>query len=208
MEVIRQKPNMLTPRIILFISLCLCLFSSEATHLFDDNGDRFIRLDAQGEPLAYSGDQWDCVLDRKTALIWEVKSTQGLRHRENTYSWYIPHSQINGGSTGYRDGGRCVGSQCDTQSYIDTVNRSGLCGSHQWRLPTREELRSLVDYQLRPPKPTIDASFFPHSLPQFYWSSTPDANDSDSAWGIGFTFGYDYSYFKSDLGYVRLVTSG
>jgi hypothetical protein len=198
---------MLTPRPIIFISLCLCLFSSEAAYLFDDTDERFIKLDAEGEPLHSSATTWDCVLDRKTALIWEVKSTQGLRHRENTYTWYNPNPQTNGDAAGFRNGGHCTGSECDTQSYIEAVNRQGLCGFHHWRLPSREELRSLVNYRLRPPNPTINNGFFPQSLPRFYWSATPDANDSDSAWGIGFTFGYDYSYFKSDLGYVRLVTS-
>jgi hypothetical protein len=197
---------MLTPRPIIFISLCLYLFSSEAAHLFDDIGKRFIKLDAKGEPLHGSTTTWDCVLDRKTALIWEVKATHGLRHRENTYTWYNPYPQMNGGAAGFRNGGHCIGSECDTQSYIDAVNRSGLCGFHHWRLPSREELRSLVDYRLRPPKPIIDKDFFPHFLTRFYWSATPDASASDSAWGIGFTFGYDYSYFKSDLGYARLVT--
>jgi hypothetical protein len=199
---------MLTARTFVFISLCLCLFSSKATHLFDNTSDRFIKLNAHGKPVNDPGATWDCVLDRKTALIWEVKATLGLRHRDNTYTWYNPNSQANGGVAGYRNGGLCTGSACDTQSYIDAVNRSGLCGFHHWRLPDREELRSLVDYRLPPPKPTIDRSYFPHSLPRFYWSASADANDSDSAWGIGFTFGYDYSYFKSDLGYVRLVTTG
>lgn len=199
---------MLTPRPIIFISLCLYLFSSEATHLYDSANERFVKLDAQGEPLNDPDATWDCVLDRKTALIWEVKTTHGLRHGENTYTWYTPYFPANGGAAGFRNGGHCTGSECDTQSYVEAVNRAGLCGFHHWRLPTREELRSLVDYQLLPPKPTINTGYFPNTLPQFYWSATPDANDPDSAWGIGFTFGYDYSYFKSDQGYVRLVTTG
>ncbi|WP_455212706.1 Lcl C-terminal domain-containing protein [Kaarinaea lacus] len=199
---------MVTPRTLIFISLCLCLFSSQATHQFDDPSDRFIKLGGDGVPLDSANTSWDCVLDRKTALIWEIKTTHGLRHRNNTYTWYVSQSKLNGGAEGVRDGGHCTNSQCDTQSYIDAVNRSGLCSFHDWRLPSREELRSLVDYQLRPPRPIINTDYFPNTLPQFYWSSTLDANDPDSAWGIGFTFGYDYSYFKSDLGYVRLVTNG
>jgi hypothetical protein len=147
-------------------------------------------------------------LDRKTALVWEVKTSQGLRHRENTYTWYNPKLPLYGGTVGMRNGGHCVGSACDTQSYIDAVNHSALCGYQNWRLPSREELRSLVDYASRPPTPAIHSGYFPRTMPQFYWSATPDANDLDSAWGIGFTFGYDYSYFKSDLGYIRLVSEG
>lgn len=199
---------MLMLRIFIFISLCLYLFSSNATHLFDDTGERFIKLDAQGAPTNRPDAPWDCVLDRKTALIWEVKTNQGLRNNKNTYTWYAARSSQRGITEGVRNGGQCVNSECDTKSFIEAVNQSGLCGFHKWRLPSREELRSLVDYHLRPPKPTINSSYFPHTLPQFYWSATTDANDPGSAWGIGFTFGYDYSYFKSDLGYARLVTTG
>lgn len=176
----------------------------------DQNRARFIKLDGQGSPLiAQTPDgSWDCVLDRKTALLWEMKTTHGLRSRDNTYSWYNPDPLTNGGDAGVRNDGRCRESECDTMSYINAVNRLGLCGHRDWRLPAREELRSIVDYQRHSPQPTVDIDYFPNTLSQFYWSSTSEANAADSAWGIGFTFGYDYSYFKSDWGYIRLVTGG
>ena len=97
-------------------------------------------------------------------------------------------------------------SQCNTQSYIKAINHQKLCSTSNWRLPTREELRSIISYQIKYPGPVVDQHYFPNTLSQFYWSSVPDANDKDSAWGIGFSFGYDYAYFKSDHGYVRLVS--
>jgi hypothetical protein len=200
-----------------FISLCFCLNSSQATHQFAhssaDSASRFIKLNASGEPIhlhdASSNNKatWACVWDSKTGLVWEVKTTHGFRRREHTYTWYNPRAETNGGGIGLSDGGHCEGSKCDTHSYINAVNHQGLCGHDDWRLPTREELRSIVDYKAQPPQPTINTENFPHTVAQFYWSATPDANTTDSAWGIGFTFGYDYSYFKRDFGYVRLVTS-
>jgi hypothetical protein len=146
------------------------------------------------------------VLDRQTKLIWEIKTDDGrLRDARQSYSWFEPDARKNGGSAGYTDKGRCSLNHCNTQAYIDAINKQMLCGIKMWRLPTREELRSLVDYTLRYPGPAVDRRFFPHTQNQFYWSSNADASDKDSAWGIGFSFGYDYSYFKSDLGYVRLV---
>jgi len=170
-------------------------------------------LDNQGRPYTSNDNastvsqttNWDCVVDQQTALVWEIKTIAGLHRRDHTYTWYDPNPQTNGGSPGTADGGRCSGSACDTASYVAAVNRVGLCGLHHWRLPTREELRSLVDYQRH--TPAIDSAVFPNTKAQFYWSSTPDAAAADSAWGIGFTFGYDYSYFKSDLGYIRLVAT-
>ena len=201
-----------------FISLWLCLFSSQAEHLASPqppmspaDGQRLIKLDHNGNTVTNSIDAgkystWECVLDTQTALVWEVKTTSGIRGGQNTYSWYNTDTKSNGGMSGYKNGGLCANSLCDTKSYIQAVNQLKLCGFSEWRLPDREELRSIVDYRLPSPGPVIDRHFFPNTYSQFYWSATADANDTDSAWGIGFTFGYDYSYFKSDAGYVRLVT--
>jgi hypothetical protein len=192
-----------------FISLCFYPLSSK---LAEVSGERFVKLDHRGAPIRVagnnmSGTDWDCVLDNKTGLVWEVKTLSGLRSRKSIYTWYNPDPKRDGGTPGYRDGGQCSDSACDTNAYVDAVNKTVLCGYHNWRLPTREELRSLVDYKIKPPQPMIDRQYFPHSEEQFYWSSTADASDADSAWGIGFAFGYDYSYFKYGFGYIRLVTT-
>ncbi len=171
---------------------------------------RFIKFDSAGKPLENPGSRevnWSCILDRKTGLLWEIKSNDGLlRDSQHTFSWYEPDAKRNGGFSGYRNKGRCSLAQCNTHAYIAAINQKHLCGNTDWRLPTREELRSIVDYQIRYPGPTINTNLFPNTVSQFYWSSDPDASDKDSAWGIGFSFGYDYAYFKSDLGYVRLVS--
>ncbi|WP_455206294.1 Lcl C-terminal domain-containing protein [Kaarinaea lacus] len=170
---------------------------------------RFIKIDASGKPTRQLSDHqtWTCVLDKETGLLWEIKTRDGgLQDASHTFSWYIPNQRLNGGFPGYKNQGKCSLEQCNTQSYIDAINQRQLCGVKLWRLPTREELRSIVDYQIRYPGPTVNQKYFPNTQSQFYWSSVPDANDKDSAWGIGFSFGYDYSYFKSDLGYVRLVS--
>lgn len=152
------------------------------------------------------GQSSGCVEDTHTGLIWELKTRNGgLHNQQHKFSWRIVDDRINGGFAGYRNEGNCAGIPCDTQSYIDAVNRSRLCGLSRWRLPDRTELGGLVDYQIRYPGPTIDQSVFPNTVAQFYWSASPDANDPDSAWGVGFAFGYDYAYFKSDAAPVRLV---
>jgi hypothetical protein len=201
------------PYAFVLISLCFYPLSSKAGELSQEspsdtkNDVRFIRLNDHGLPLAAKANiTWNCVLDTKTQLVWEVKTTSGLRDQEHIYSWYNPDSHRNGGTPGYQNGGKCSGSRCDTDAYTIAVNKSALCGYRNWRLPSREELRSLVDYTIHPPQPMIDSRYFPHCAEQFYWSSTPDANDADSAWGIGFALGYDYSYYKYGFGYIRLVT--
>lgn len=172
----------------------------------------FAKLNATGEiinnqSLSQKESDWSCVADRRSGLLWELKQTQkGLHSRHNRYSWYNSDPRRNGGNRGSQNLGQCDGSRCDTEAFIERLNTLRFCGSTSWRLPTREELRSLVDYRRRFPGPTIDSAYFPHTVAQFYWSSSPDADDPESAWGIGFSFGYDYSYLKQHAGYVRAVS--
>lgn len=107
------------------------------------------KLDVNGNDLPPSATEWSCVRDNHTNLIWEVKTDDGgTRDRNNTYMWYSSDSSTNGGDAGYgEEGGSCpeVG-QCNTEKYIERVNQANLCGIRHWRLPTRNEYLSLVDY--------------------------------------------------------------
>lgn len=170
---------------------------------------RFVPLDSSGKALSadnQSQSDWSCVFDRTTGLIWEVKTQLPGRHFYlNTYSWFDSDSSRNGGLAGEPGGKDCRDDVCDTQSFIRAVNKEGLCNAHDWRLPHREELRSLVDYTIPYPGPTIDTRAFPNAIAQFYWSADTAAAETSEAWGIGFAFGFDYAYFKSNRVHVRLV---
>ena len=64
---------------------------------------------------------------------------------------------------------------------------------NDWRLPTMEELTTLVDYGKS--SPPINLACFPEFIEGRYWSSTYDAGDAGSVWHIGFWQGYDGTYF-------------
>ena len=68
-----------------------------------------------------------------------------------------------------------------------------------WRLPTIQELLTLVDYSKYNPASSIDITS------NYYWSSTTYEDDDSSAWGVYFGNGYTYYYFKMDSLYVRCV---
>jgi hypothetical protein len=176
---------------------------------------RFVPLDASGKPLTTAERQqrqeWPCVLDQHTGLLWEGKSRSiGLHFRNNTYNWFNPDHTRNGGLAGEPGGRRCrEGAHpqaCDTHTFVQAVNNERLCNKANWRLPHREELRSLVDYRILYPGPTIDTKAFPNSIAQFYWSADTRASEPLEAWGIGFAFGFDYAYFKTNRVHVRLVS--
>lgn len=81
-----------------------------------------------------------------------------------------------------------------------------LGGKSDWRLPTRNELQSLVDYTSY--NPSISTTYFPDTVTYQYWTSTPYALGSDRAWGVNFDHGVVYYLFKTNQNYVRAVRGG
>lgn len=81
-----------------------------------------------------------------------------------------------------------------------------LAGYGDWRLPNRNELESIVDYQRW--SPAIDTAYFPNTVPSWYWSSSTFAGSSNLAWVVGFYSGNVNYYGKSGNLYVRAVRGG
>jgi len=72
-----------------------------------------------------------------------------------------------------------------------------------WRVPTLDELASLVDRSRSEP-----ASDFPDMPPAWFWSSAPYVGNADLAWDVYFRYGFvDGSYRYSSYA-VRLVRGG
>jgi len=66
---------------------------------------------------------------------------------------------------------------------IDAMNRTGTFGFTDWRLPNRNELRSLMSYQTR--KPSLPESHpFANVFLGWYWTSTSAAMNPAYAWYI------------------------
>jgi hypothetical protein len=75
-----------------------------------------------------------------------------------------------------------------------------------WRLPNKNELASLVERRCF--NPAINATVFPNTPASWFWSSSPDANDSYGAWYVYFRYGNVYGNHKNHQQYVRLVRGG
>ncbi len=178
--------------------------------IWNDDGDghagfSFTKLDAQGNVLAASATDWSCVKDNVTGFIWEVKDDvfNSLRNKDNTYSWYNPDTDSNGGSSGVANDGLCSGSDCDTQAFVEAVNAQALCGADDWRLPSFSELVGILSLDRY--VTAIDSNYFPNTIPDRYWTSTPSAVGSPWAEYVEFADGRVDAILKSSDYRVRLV---
>ena len=179
--------------------------------------------DAGAEEQCATIPDTDCVKDNITGLTWEKKTNDGgLRDAKWTY---MNTTNLNGADDprGDDDNGNCLVSQvdsdgiyCHTEGYVKAVNKVGLCGLNNWKVPTIKELETLVSQNSRP---HIDTNLFPLtneeeasdigiiSVNWWYWSSTrsddvADYMNFDQGWSLGFGL-TRYNALR-----VRLVSSG
>jgi hypothetical protein len=92
----------------------------------------------------------------------------------------------------------------DAVTYCDNLT---LGGYYDWRLPSKKELISIVNYGTN--FPAIDTTFFPNTNSSFYWSSTTDTISTSMARLVDFGDGFVGYHTKSDYYfYVRCVRGG
>lgn len=106
----------------------------------------YVKLGPNGEELPGTAASWLMVRERKSGLVWEMKSEDGSIHdMNNLYKWVSAKEEFLGKLNGERFG-----------------------GFDDWRMPSEEELKNLLDFTAA--GPTIDPLFFPHTAADSYWS--------------------------------------
>lgn len=150
-------------------------------------------------PMYFSDNGNGTVMDNNTGLMWQKCSAgqstdDSCSGTATTFNWF----QASGISdTNFNQSSQNACGALNLGNYTD------------WRLPSKKELMSIVDYGVVNPGPTIKESFFPNTCASDYWSSTSDAANSEGAWGVNFYSGLaDYSYGKGSNHYVRCVRGG
>ena len=142
------------------------------------------KIDNSGFSQAGSYSPWACVADSSSGLEWEVKTQDGgVRDYTRTYNWHA------------------------AQTYVNTVNALTLCGKNDWRLPSTEELLTLVNAKPSVsgnyPQRIINTDFFPNTQTDDYWSASDSA--AKNAWGVSFANGAYVLLDETAAHYVRLV---
>ena len=182
-------------------------------------GFDFTFLNSDGDAVSSSA---SCVRDNVTGLIWETKkntSGDGSYHDgDDTFTWYSTNYDTNAGTSGDQneDSDTCYdydssdsSTYCNTKALIARVNSDGYCGLNNWRLPTRQELISIVNYDVV--EPAIDLAVFPYAGSTTVWSGTSvysSALSGDQVWTTNFTYGGSGLSDKTESYRVRLVSEG
>lgn len=110
-------------------------------------GFDFTKIAADGSALPMEAEEWSCVRDNVTGLVWEVKLADSESFRFAYHMFGYAENMLCGDTT-----------RCTPTGFIEELNERGLCGANDWRLPSRSELLSIYDYDQ--PLPAPDATLF------------------------------------------------
>jgi hypothetical protein len=139
---------------------------------------KYTKRDATGQVLPAFAEQWAFVVDESTGLMWHAEDSNA----------------------------KAVTFQ-GAEKTIASLNAAKQGGFGDWRLPTVQELLSLVDYTKV--NPAIDTAFFRNvDTDSWYWTSTPAAaSPADCAWLVTFLDGYSGWGYRGYSYRVRAVRS-
>jgi Protein of unknown function (DUF1566) len=130
------------------------------------------------------------VLDKETGRVWEQSPSM------KTFCW-------------------TASASCPATGLVDAPDALSYCyqlqvgGRKGWRVPTIEELASLVDIsQGSPTTPALPAGHPFNVRPTPHWSATTNASDASRAWAVGFATGSVFNPVKTADREVWCVRGG
>jgi hypothetical protein len=146
----------------------------------------------KGVARSYTDNSNGTVSDNSTGLMWQ-KCGDGQTG-----------SNCSGGSAAqlaYDDGNGNLGSaHLPAINYCKTLS---LGGHADWRLPSVNELETLVDFGQQ--NPAINTTYFPNTQSGYYWSSTAYQGNANVAWIVNFYGGVVYYDGLVGTDFVRCV---
>lgn len=125
-------------------------FGLDQTENDPKQGNSFIltKIDSKGNKVSDTATEWNCVLDERSGLVWEVKSSEqsSIQYKDRMFALeldnFTPFSTDVDLATCNTEGD----SICSTKDYVEHINSIKLCGKSDWRLPRFHELYNLIDF--------------------------------------------------------------
>ena len=160
-------------------------------------------------------DKTECVRDNVSGLIWQGQTAAGTGLRANdqyktNFDSTTELQKLSGtGSVYIAPTQADIDASTNSIGFKNAVNATSLCGSGDWRLPTKDELLGIVKSPASVGTAFIDGTWFPNT-PQrgYYWTSSSAPGYAYFALGVYFVIGDAYytnrDYSSYDL-LVRLV---
>ena len=150
----------------------------------------------------------ECIKDNVSGLMWEGKAGSGMRAGSLTYTNYdstsVPQVLT---SPAYATATQAqVDATTNAVGYKKTVNALALCGYTDWRLPSRDELKGLVEPKASPTGASVDGLWFPNTPAYVFWTASPYETNASYAWLVDFFDGSTAVSFDRGTGaHIRLV---
>lgn len=168
-------------------------------------GFSFTKISSSGQALPASAAAWACVQDNVTGLLWEVKTSDGgLRDKNNAYTHFddAASAQTNGAT---KPTLAAIEAHSNSVGFKNAVNKTGLCGFNDWRLPSDDELQSLADFGVAAAGPAIDRDWFPDAIAAMYWTSESYPGSAQKAYVVDFSDGSVVEGSRQTSQRIRLV---
>jgi hypothetical protein len=159
-------------------------------------------------PVRFINNLDGTLTDLQTGLMWELKhpfnsppNPADPQNPSNTYTW---------SATGFKPDGTVftdfLARLNDCTLSTATINpvAGGFAGHCDWRLPTIEELETVVPPNCGGTNPCLFLDFGPNVY-GFYWSSMTTVSTRNLAWFMNFLNGGTSFEDKGSLAYVRAV---
>lgn len=131
------------------------------------------------------GSEATCMLDNNTGLMWvkDLKTVPVIGSQAGSVAGNIP-------ATSYQN----------VIATIAEMNKNGYCGHNDWRLPSINEMSSLINYTAKNPQTYLATKGFANLAPGDgdYWTSTNFAPNQEAPWA-----GYNWISMMSETGKGR-----